>query len=325
LILVDIEKDFSMQEIEVSRPVRLTLDQCIREWLAVKAGRSESAKTKEAYEDTLTDFRTRLQSAGFDLDSDPDTIATLAQGYAGFSTTKERVSSSTHNQRLSILSSFYKHAIKRRVVTVNPIDFTDRRKIKTEDAARPIPVQEVKSGLLEIDRNTLEGKRDYAILAMLLETGRRVSEVAALTYGSIQRQGKTATVIFKRCKGNKKMIDTLPPTVTSAVFDYLIAVYGSNPPSKDAPVWVSFSNRGKGQAISARTIERICDKYMGTSKAHATRHTWAIEMKNRGADITQIQKGLGHSNLQTTTIYMEELTGYENPFAAALADVWGIK
>jgi integrase/recombinase XerD len=314
------------QELEVFRPTpRLTLDQCIAEWIEVKANKSGSAKTEKAYRDTLFDFRSRLTLAGLDLDGDPDIIAPLAQGYAGYSEAKRQVSASTHNQRLSILSSFYKHAKKRRVVTDNPIDFTDRRTAKTEDAARPIGVETIKLAFSRIDRSPPEGKRDYAILAMLLETGRRVSEVASLTYGDIQCEGRLATVVFKRCKGNKQMIDKLPASVSSAVFDYLAAVYGDQQPAKHAPVWVSFSNKCRRQAISARTIERVCEKYLGTSKAHATRHTWAIQMKERGADITHIQKGLGHSNLQVTTIYLEGLTEYENPYAAALADVFGIK
>ncbi len=314
------------QEVEMFRPApKMSLEQCIAEWITVKSNKSGSAKTEKAYRDTLSEFRSFLKRAGIDLDGDPDILAPLAQGYAGYTESRGSVSASTHNQRLSILSSFYKHAKKRRVVTDNPIDFTERRKAKTEDAARPIAVETIKFAFSQIDRSTPEGKRDYALLAILLETGRRVSEVANLTYGAIQREGKLATVIFKRCKGNKQMIDKLPAPVTSALYDYLSTVYGDQRPAKDAPVWLSFSNKCRGEAISARTIERVCEKYLGTSKAHATRHTWAVEMKKRGADITHIQKGLGHSNLQVTTTYLEELIAYENPYAAALADVYGIK
>lgn len=314
-----------MHDLEVTRPQRMSLEQCITEWIAVKAGRSDSAKTRKAYEDTLGDFRARLRGANLDLDSDPDVIAVLANGYASYSSTRPRVSASTHNQRLSILSSFYKHAIKRRVVALNPIEATDRRRAKTEDAARPVDADTVRGALASIDRNTLQGKRDYALLAVLLETGRRVSEVAGLTMGDIQKQGKLARVTFVRCKGNHQMIDMLPAPVARALFDYLAAAYpGVLPSDKAAPVWVSCSNACAGRAISARTIERVCEAYLGTSKAHATRHTWAVEMKKRGADVTHIQKGLGHSNLAVTTRYLEELTGYENPYAAALAETWGI-
>jgi site-specific recombinase XerD len=307
--------------------IRMSLDQCIAAWIDAKANRSESAKTKKAYSDTLYQFRSLLQSSGLDLDSDPAIVAPLAQGYAGYSVKKKRVTPATFNQRLAILSSFYTYAMRMDILISNPIDKVERRIAHTEDAAIHLKPDIVKDALASIDRSTIEGKRDYAILAVALETGRRVSEIASLTYGDIQKQGKTAKIIFKRCKGNKQMTDTLPISITNILFEYLYAIYDSDlyRLSKDAPVWVAFSDRCKGKAITPRTIQRICEKYLGTSKAHVTRHTWAVQMSKNGASLQQIQKGLGHTNLATTSRYMDEQLGYENPYAESLADVWGIK
>jgi site-specific recombinase XerD len=57
---------------------------------------------------------------------------------------------------------------------------------------------------------------------------------------------------------------------------------------------------------------------------HATRHTWALTMHDKGATLQQIGKGLGYSNLKTTSDYLEEQPGYENPFAEQLAEEFGI-
>lgn len=306
---------------------RLNIDQCIMAWINAKASKSQSTKTRAAYMDTLQHFRSMLQVNGLDLDYDPFTIAPLAQGYAGFTETRDHVASATYNQRLAILSSFYKYAIMNGVLSSNPIEKVERRTVKNDQAARPIAAPAVKVGLASIDRSSIEGKRDYAMLSIALGTGRRVSEIASLTYGNIQKQGTMAQVIFTHCKGNKQMIDTLPPAVTKVLYDYLYAAYGSElgKLDKDAPVWVSFSDRCKGKAISARTIQRTCEKYLGTSKAHATRHTWAVEMDKKNASIQTISKGLGHSNIATTSRYMDDLKGYENPYAASLADTWGIE
>lgn len=315
-----------MNDLTVIEMNHLTLDQCIQEWLIVKGRRSGSERTKEVYTNTISDFRNQLFSAGIDLDGNPVMIASLAQGFAGFShdEKKNEVSAATHNQRLSVLSSFYRYAIKRRLVTINPVDYTERQILVTKNAARPLSQQVVIDAMASIDRTTPAGKRDYALLAILLGTGRRVSEVAALQCGDIQRQGKEMVVVFRRCKGGKQMIDNLPAPVTGVLFDYLASIYPNGPQAKQEPVWVSFSNRSKLLAISARTIERICLARLGTGKAHTTRHTWASTMKALGADIADIQRGLGHKSLYTTVIYLESLVGYENAHATALANAWGI-
>jgi site-specific recombinase XerD len=306
----------------------MSLEQCIAAWLKAKKGRSGSAKTETAYRDGLTEFRSLLASAGRDLDADASIIAPLAEAWAALCKREdETVSPATYNQRLAILSSFYQYAIKHEVLPdLNPIERVERRVVNNTHAAQVIGTSGVKTGLKSIDRSTLEGKRDYAMLAMALETGRRVSELANLRYGHIHREGDTARVIFEHCKGNKTMTDKLSLQTTTALFEYLYALYGKDlyQAAKDSPVWISFSDRNKGKPISARTLQRVCEKYLGTSKMHATRHTAALNMHNSGATLKEIGKQLGHSNLATTSRYLETLISEENKYATALADLFGI-
>lgn len=304
----------------------MSLEQCIWAWMDAKAKRSESNKTKKAYQDALLDFRTTLQSQHLDLDSEPALIAPLAQGWAGQSTERENVAPSTFNQRLAILSSFYRYAKRHDVLSHNPIERVERRVVQNKNAASHLSKERVQEGLMKIDRSTLEGKRDYALLSVALATGRRSSELAGLRYGHLQRNGETCTVIWVRCKGNKQMKDELQKRTTLALFDYLIAQYGTNllRLKSDTPVWVSYSSHNEGQAIGSRTVSRICEKYMGTSKVHALRHTWAVTMHNKGASLAEIGKGLGHSNLKTTADYLEQHLGYINPHASDLEQEYGI-
>ena len=308
----------------------MTLDQCIIAWLHAKGGRSDSEKTRKAYQETLRSFRAQLRSSGMDLDGSSASIALAAQGWAGQSKRQERVAPGTYNQRLAILSSFYEYAIMQDVLQTNPIKRVERRSNhRKEHAARPIPPATIKEGLASIDRSTTEGKRNYLLLALALATGRRVSELAGLRYGHIQKQGTTAVVQWVRCKGNKGATNVLTEKMTRFLYEYLFAVYGAEllTLSSTAPVWVSFSKQNPGQAIGTRSIQRICDDYLETSKAHATRHTWAFTMHRKGAKLADIGKGLGHANLKTTSDYIDdlaELAGYENPYAYVLEDEFGI-
>ena len=308
-------------------PQVLNIDQAITAWLDEKHGRSESAKTRHAYETTLHSFRSTLQGAGLDLDSEPATLVPLAQGWAGHSTrVGQTVTSSTFNQRLAIVSSFYEYAIRNDVLPYNPMERVKRRVVRSKNAARPIAGTRVKSGLSQIDRSSPSGLRDYALLSVALATGRRVSEIANLRYKHLHHDGDTCIIEFERCKGNKHFMNRLEVKTTSALYAYLETVYPGQllTLSGDAPIWVSFSPRNRGEAIGTRTLANICDEYLGTSKFHATRHTWAVTMNKKGAKLTDISKGLGHSNVKITSDYLDELTGYENAHAAQLEEEFGI-
>ena len=68
---------------------------------------------------------------------------------------------------------------------------------------------ETEVALHKIDRSTDLGKRDYALLAILLQTGRRLQEVASLTWRNVHIQGAKVTLTFEHCKGDKTMMDEL--------------------------------------------------------------------------------------------------------------------
>jgi len=308
-------------------PPILTIDQAVTAWLDEKHHRSESVPTQHAYRTTLQGFRDALQSAGLDLASDPALIAPLAQGWAGHSAREgHTVTPATFNQRLAIVSSFYEYAIRNDVLHYNPMERVKRRVVRSKNAARPIAGTRVKSGLQQIDRSTPEGLRDFALLSVALSTGRRVSEIAGLRYKHLRRDGSTCIVEFERCKGNKHFTNRLEAKTTQALYTYLETVYPGQLLALpgESPLWVSFSPRNRGAAISTRTLASICETYLGTSKFHATRHTWAVMMNKKGAKLTDISKGLGHSNVKITSDYLDELTGYENVYAAQLEDEFGI-
>lgn len=320
----------NIQIVPYQQKETMSVETCIVAWIDEKQGKSGSQKTASSYQETLSQFRGVLRASGRDLDADPGIVAPLAQGWAATCDTRRRkeVAPTTYNQRLAILSSFYAYAIRHEVLAYNPIERVKRRDVRQKDAAKQIPPDTIMDGLTSINRETLEGKRNYALLAIALETGRRVSELAGMRYGHLKRQGNTCIVVFVRCKGNKQMTNVLPKNTTKALYDYLYEAYGAKlgTLAPDAPIWLSFSDRNKGQAISTRTIQRLCETYFGTSKAHATRHTWTVTMHNqKKATLAEIGRGLGHSNLKVTSDYLDELLKNENPYEAGLEDFFGIE
>lgn len=312
-----------------------SLELAIAAWLHAKRGRSDSAKTERAYGKTLSSFRAACQGVGLDLDAgDARALALLAQGWAGRTKADGRpVTPATFNQRLAILSSFYTFARRRGLISSpaeNPAALVDRRPVQSYAAAMPLDAGDVAARLAAIDRSTLAGLRDYALLAVALHTGRRLAELAGLRWGHVRLDGSRGrvTLDWPRAKGGKVMRDALPAAVGDALLRWLRAVYGVQlGPAlpADAPVWISLShNRSRGRALGIQSIADICEKQLGTSKVHATRHTFAHGMEQVGAKVSDIQARLGHASLQTTGRYLTALRSAENPHGDDLAVLFGL-
>lgn len=315
---------------------RLTLDQVVALWLDTKAKRTGSVRTADAYRETMAAFRARLQTFGLDLDGDERKVSLVAQAFAdGRDPLHSRrrdlpVAPGTFNQRLAILSSFYIFARRHRYLEItNPIEMLERRPDDGYASARPLDTREVARRVMAIDLDSLAGTRDYALLAVALYTGRRLTELANLTWGAVEINGGVVTLTF-RAKGGKTLRDELSRDVGDALLRWLYRWYGAGVGrlSPDAPVWVSLAPNGRrtaGHQLTARAISDVCKKRMGTSKVHALRHTWAHAMEAVGAPMSEIQARLGHSSLQTTGRYLAKMRAPKNSHGDDLALMLGLK
>lgn len=292
-------------------------------WLAAKAGRSGSAKTKRAYADAADSFQAALQAVGQELDADAAAVALVAQAWAA----RGEPAPSTFNQRLAIISSLYGYAERRRLLPGNPIRLVERRPVQSYAAAAPLDAAAIRARLEAIDRAGLAGRRDYALLTIFLATGRRLAEVAALTLADLTTQGGRVQLVFRRAKGGKLLRDQLGAGVSAALLDWLAAYYGQGFAGLpgETPVWVSLARNGTaGRALSTRAIGLLCEARFGTSKVHALRHTFAHAMEHAGAKVSEIQARLGHANLATTGRYLAALRAADNPQSEALEALFGV-
>lgn len=141
--------------------------------------------------------------------------------------------------------------------------------------------------------------RDYAILQVFLQTGIRVRELAGLTLDDIDLVNYFLKV---RGKGQVEREIELEKKGVQALKNYL----SLRPESLSNILFLNY----KGEPISERGIRKLVVKYKEkagiTKKAscHALRHTFATYKAERGVSPFQLQKWLGHANLNTTQIYV---------------------
>ncbi|MCI7715341.1 MAG: site-specific integrase [Lactobacillus johnsonii] len=172
----------------------------------------------------------------------------------------------------------------------------------------------------KIDRSTIKGKRDYAMLVTMLTMGLRTIEVSRADIDDIRTKGNM-TVLYVQGKGHDEKDDLIRMTshVESAIRDYL-SVRRANDLSE--PLFTSTSNHNANGRMTTRSIRRIVKTAFISAgydsprlTAHSTRHTAATLSLLNGATLQQTQELLRHRNIGTTEIYAHNIDATTNPAA----------
>jgi integrase/recombinase XerD len=154
------------------------------------------------------------------------------------------------------------------------------------------------------DRCTPQGKRDYALLLFLYNSGARASEAADLRVKDVDWHAKSVKIIGK---GNKWRVCPLWPITV----DQLHAMTFERDPQQRL-----FLNRN-GQPVTRFGIHTLVERHAVSASAiapsisskrvspHVIRHTTATTLLRSGVDINTVRAWLGHVSLTTTNIYAE--------------------
>lgn len=177
----------------------------------------------------------------------------------------------------------------------------------------PLTVGQVRELLDKVDRSTLQGKRDYALLNLLVRTGLRTVEATRANVGDIRQEGGEA-VLWVQGKGRdaKDEFVLLTGETLKPIQDYLQARGGA---AETSPLFASLSDRNRAGRLTTRTASRIVKdalKGIGLDSerltAHSLRHT-AITLSLLGGATIQEAQALGrHSNVNTTLIYAHNIS-----------------
>jgi integrase/recombinase XerD len=150
------------------------------------------------------------------------------------------------------------------------------------------------------DRRTAVGRRDFAILVLLVRLGLRAGEVAALRLDDIDWRAGELVV---RGKGSRLDRLPLPQDVGEAVADYL---RHGRPRSTCRSLFMrACAPEGSMSAGSVVMVPRSASGRAGLPVvgAHRLRHTAASEMLRSGASLAEIAEVLRHQSESTTAIY----------------------
>jgi integrase/recombinase XerD len=165
--------------------------------------------------------------------------------------------------------------------------------------AQPIDRQQAARLMSSCDRRTAVGRRDFAVLTLLLRLGLRVGEVAALELTDVDwRHGE----ILVRGKGHREERLPLPTDVGQAVAGWLRR---GRPRCASTHVFTTViapRRELSSKAVSA-IVRRAGHRSGVVVTAHRLRHYAATELLRSGASLPEVGQVLRHASLLSTAIY----------------------
>ncbi len=214
------------------------------------------------------------------------------------------INARSQSRFISGLKSFFNYLIFEKYREDNPMDLVETPKI-----GRSLPptlsTQEIDALVAAIDRSSLEGQRNVAILETLYGCGLRVSELIGLQLSNLFFEEGFIKVLGK---GNKERFVPLNPHTEKYLKLYLNQVRPLQNPHDTASDTVFLNRRGKGltRAMIFTIVKQLAaaTNLQKNISPHSFRHSFATHLLENGADLRVIQQLLGHESITTTEIYM---------------------
>jgi len=224
---------------------------------------------------------------------------------------RKKLATATVRRKLSALSDLFNYLCDKNAVLDNPTHGVSRPKEGASEGKTPALSDSQAATLLESPpSNTLKGKRDRAILAVLLFHAVRRAELCGLR---VKDYAERKGVKHFRVHGKGGKIRYIPahPRAIQLLEEYFDAA-GHR---ADLEGWLfrpaTKISRQSTMRLSADSVYRnvvmhYC-KRLGISMEllgpHALRATSATNALQNGSDIAEVQEWLGHSNISTTRLY----------------------
>ncbi len=261
-------------------------------------------KTRQTYERAIRQFSAWLEGRGIFRPERQDILD--YKRYLDESGHKP----TTINLYLTAVSRFFKWA---EVEGLYKNITREIKRMKTNTKPKGyLTIDQIKDLLLTLDRSTITGKRDYAILRLMLTAGLRTIEVSRADIEDIHQRGNKVYIYIQgKGRTDKCEMVELAPQVEKAIREYLAARKETDP---KAPLFVSASNNSIGYRLTSRTISNIAKNAMKAigfddeqHTAHSCRYTAITQYLLAGHTPQEAQAIARHRHLDTTMIYARNL------------------
>ncbi len=194
-----------------------------------------------------------------------------------------------------------------------------------------LTVEETERLLETVDRHSLQGARDFAIIRLMLGCALSERECLLADVGDVRRDAGGRTVVTVQGKGRTVKDETVevPREARQAIEDYLRMRFDHHD-DRDAaaPLFASLSNRTQGRRMTARGIREAVNRWLRASGVKgdrdrrltpfSLRHTAGVLLVDAGASVEEVMRRMRIEWRPTAQLYFKMHA--EREFAAHHAD-----
>jgi integrase/recombinase XerD len=309
----------------VARHVRVAIEQMLRVVVPGFAGRPRRQAIREPFADRAPGFSTYLRHERGLRDTTLDLYDEHLRAFAAYLTALGRadlqelsptavsgfltewsqgLSRSTVRARCAVLRVFLRYLHRERLIARDLSLIVEAAPYyRLAHLPRSITVEDVLKMLDGIDRQIVLGRRDYAMLLLLVTYGLRAREVAALTLDDIDWRHERLRIPAR--KGGHSTAYPLSPRVGAAILEYLKA---GRPPTKLRPVF--FHVTAPCAPITQAAVSSRAARYLHQAGivgprlgSHTLRHSCVQRLVDAGWSLKAIGDYVGHASPASTEIY----------------------
>jgi len=169
---------------------------------------------------------------------------------------------------------------------------------------------EIDDILRQPNRTTLAGKRDYAILFLMIFTGLRRNEICTLRRGDLVNEKKHFWLFVWGKGGKQRKIPIRNLELIEGIAQYWKKA--GIPDDPNSPAFLTLGRKGQNdiRPISWKVIRGIVDKHARLAKItkrvhpHCLRHTFITHALRKSSDLPAVQALAGHSSIKSTQVYL---------------------
>lgn len=222
-------------------------------------------------------------------------------------------SSSTRNQRLNCIRSFYKYCAMEDIAMVSYYEeITKVPAVKQEDTLTQYMSQKaIETVLKQPNISTPKGKRDAFLMLFLYKTGVRVQELVDIKIKDIKFDTQSSVLLHG--KGNKVRSIPIRDSLLTHLKNYFVYFHKDESIYSSQYLFYTVRNGAK-KRMTEDNVRQLVKKYGIKAREkckevpenvhpHLFRHSCAMLLYQNGVDLTLISQWLGHSNFETTLIY----------------------
>ena len=166
--------------------------------------------------------------------------------------------------------------------------------------AKELPKYFNKAEIDAVLGTTIGDPKSHLLLSLLWQTGARVSEVLGISVKDVDFHTKTLRIISLKRKGRPQR--AIP--IQSGLVGLLGAYMAQNQLKRDDEIF-SFTRQRAYQLVQGAVLAAGLDKERG--HPHVFRHSFAVHAVLAGVPILVIKEWLGHTNIQSTLVYLKVL------------------